>query len=91
MRILILALMIGGCGGKQFITPPRDGTIVTTVVWMTRQEVQAKCGRGTEACASVGRWQGEMNYIWAQRPDSFDDLNACRLGHELLHNLGATH
>lgn len=91
MRYLILA-MLAGCTNQPYVTEPHLDAVVVRVQWLSEAEVRKHCGPQSLACATVGRHNGDMSYLWAVRPASFsDESRVCALGHELLHSLGATH
>lgn len=86
-----MTLMLSGCAGQAFVQGPYLNMVCVSPVWSTKAEIQAKCGNGTAACGHVGTQEGQVTLIFAEKPASFDDPRTCTLGHELLHNLGATH
>lgn len=87
----IAMLLLAGCAGQDFVTPPHLQVVCVAPIWSTQQQIQAKCGTGALACADVGTTNGQIARIWAQKPSGFNTTDTCVLGHELLHNLGATH
>lgn len=91
MRFLILALL-AGCTNQPYVTEPHLDVVVVRVEWLTEAGLRTRCGANAQACATVGRHNGDVTYLWALKPASFsDEARVCALGHELLHGLGATH
>ncbi len=95
MRVLIFTLMLAGCATQQsYLTPPTLEYVTVRMVWLeTVDGVRESCrNQSAGACATVGKHNGGLVTIWAMKPTSFsDESRMCKLGHELLHNLGATH
>lgn len=90
--LLTVLLALGGCAGygQPFTTQPSSFACVT-VHWTEVAQIQAYCPPGATACATVGHVAGSA-HIWIPKPMAFDDHAAVyKLGHELLHSLGATH
>ena len=91
MRILILALLLSGCESVPYVTGPHLSRVCVTVHWVPEADIAAVCD-GKEACATINKREGSEAKIWAVKPDSFtDSYRVLVLGHEFLHNLGATH
>lgn len=91
MRLLILALLLSGCASVPYVQPPHLERVCVTVEWVNEAELAKACG-DVDGCATVGKKNGDETKIWATKPLGFDDtFLVLVLGHELLHNLGATH
>ena len=61
------------------------------IIWATKEELRKRCP-GADACATVGPSITGAAVIWAEKPESFDDLKRLQiLGHELMHSLGGDH
>ena len=88
---IVCVLLITGCGSVPFIEQPRSGIVCTNVQFVSESEIRKHCPPDTDACATVGR-VGVLQSIYAPLPKNWSDYDRIYyLGHELLHNLGATH
>lgn len=88
---IVVVLLLAGCPSAPFLEQPRSGIVCTNVQFLPATELAKHCPPGAAACATVGR-VGVLQSIYAPRPrDWTDHERICYLGHELLHNLGATH
>ena len=77
---------------------PHLTTVTLDVHLMTREEVIRICpsplmaGQEVAGCVShIGRYNGDRVQMFLRRPQSFNDIESCRAGHELWHSLGAMH
>ena len=91
-------LMLAGCADQAFMVAPHLTTVTLDVHLMSREEVMRVCpsplvmGQETAGCVShIGRYNGDRVGVYLRRPQSFNDIESCRAGHELWHALGATH
>lgn len=92
--IAFVVIVLSGCAvlEQAYEQEPHLGIVCVQPVWSSAAEIQAMCGEGTAACGQIGQHNGQLRLMWAERPASFSDAaKVCALGHELLHNLGATH
>lgn len=89
MRVLLPVVLSGCAQYGPFLDGPDRMSFCTTVEWLSREKIKRVCPQGSHSCATVGL---EMNRIYAVRPESWDDSPVIQLlGHEVLHNMGATH
>ena len=94
---LIIASSFGGCGTYQTVRGPQVRQICTEVTFAPPVDVIRICEKrgvaaiGVQACASVDASNG-WHWIVVPKPTDFNDRGSIELlGHEMLHNLGATH
>ena len=94
MKAALLALLLTGCGGQEFVREPHLQQVVVSVRWFdTEEQIRAACNNPNwGGCATVGRHDYPYSTTWLLKPRSFDDMDrVCRIGHEALHWFGATH
>lgn len=91
--LLILTVFVSGCStyAIPYTREPTLSTVCVTVNWVESHNIHKHCSKGATACATIGS-DYQCSGIWTTKPAAFDDYDAVyRLGHELLHRLGATH
>lgn len=74
-----------------FVQEPKLNFVTLQIIWTPKEQIKDRCLPNSAACATVGRWDGDLVYIWAPKPTSFSAREVCALGHELLHSFGARH
>ena len=89
----VVLMLLAGCTSyaHPYVNPPQETFACVKVNWTELASMQMYCPPNSWACAraSLGGMPGS---IWTTKPEAFDDYDAVyRLGHEVLHSLGATH
>jgi hypothetical protein len=91
LSAIVVVLLMVGCAGTPFIQEPQSGILCTDVQFVPESEIPLHCPPGTLACATVGDGKS-LQRIYTTKPRGWDDHERIlHLGHEVLHNLGATH
>ncbi len=89
--IILALILLSGCAstfGQPYVTPPGNFAC-SRVMWTEESKIGEHCAPGAGSCGTVSK---DLNTIWTPKPAAFDDFwRVYRLGHEFLHNLGATH
>ena len=91
-------VVLAGCADQAFSVYPHLRTITLDVHLTSREEVIRICpsplmvDQEVAGCVShIGRFNGDRVQMYLRRPQSFNDIESCRAGHELWHSLGAMH
>ena len=91
--------VLAGCADQAFSVYPHLTTVTLDVHLTSREEVIRICpppllaaGIEIAGCVShIGRYDGDRIGVFLRRPETFNDIESCRAGHELWHALGAKH
>ena len=94
---VMIVSLLAGCGTYQTVRGPQVRKICTEVTFAPPVDVVRICEQrgvaaiGLQACASLEASNG-WHWIVVPKPADYNDRSPIELlGHEMLHNLGATH